>query len=317
MRKIRLVPQGVFGILFAFLLASAACSNEEDSLPTSEGAATNVQLTFNGLEPLESGFSYQAWVISYVYAFPLGVFNIDQDGDIVNMSGDTLLSGEFTINLKLEDISGVIICIEPQDAMVASPSYTLILGGTVSEGQAALTVEDNLGIGISFDGASGKYILATPTDSIDTNENSGIWFLDMTTGVSLNGFVLPEIPAGWDYEGWVILDGTYISTGKFSRFTTADDSAYYSGPVAGPPFPGEDFLQNAPEGLSFPVDLTGASVMITVEPWYEYDDNQEEPFFIKILVADIPPDVTDHVTYDLSAGTDPLPAGTATLTSLD
>jgi len=54
-------------------------------------------------------------------------------------------------------------------------------------------------------------------------------------------------------------------------------------------------------------------VMITVEPWNEYDDNEEEPFFLNVLVADIPPDAADHITFELSASNDPLPTGTATL----
>ena len=311
MSKERFISRGVSGILVAFLLVAAACS--DDSVPTGEGETTLVQLSLSGLKPLETGFNYQAWAIRDYYVYPLGLFNFNENGEMVNVSGDSLLSGEFTVDLGADEITDIAISIEYQDVLASTPSYALILGGAVSEGQAALTVENQVGIGVSFEGAEGKYILATPTDSINTNENSGIWFLDMTTGVSLNGFNLPELPAGWEYEGWVRLDGTYLSTGKFSEFSTADESDDYSGPEAGPPFPGEDFLENAPEGLSFPINLAGASVMITVEPWNEYDDNEEEPFFLNVLVADIPPDAADHITYEMSASSDPLPTGTATL----
>lgn len=312
MFKKQFFSHGLFGILAALLLVASACSKDNDSSPTVEDITT-VKLEFNGLEPLENGFNYQAWVVSGNYGYPLGIFNFNGDGEMVDVSGDTLLDGLFITNLGLEEITGVGVTIEYMDVITTIPSYTHILGGEVVEGHAALTVGDDLSMGISFDGATGKYILATPTDSIDTNENSGIWFLDLTTGISLNGFNLPEPPSGWDYEGWVILDGAYISTGKFSRFTAADDSAYYSGSLQGPPFPGEDFLDNAPEGLSFPLDLAGASVMITLEPWEENDDNRAEPFFIKVLAAEIPTDAADHINYYMNAATDPLPTGTATL----
>ena len=315
MLKRQFIPRNVLRLFIALLIVSSACS-DDDNLPTGSDATSIIELSFSGLKPLNTGLNYQAWVIEYYsgyfYGHPLEIFNVNENGQMVDVSGDSLLAGEFEVNIAAENIYGFVISIEPLDVMATTPSYSIILGGAVSEGQAVLTVEDELGIGVSFEGAAGKYILATPTDNINTNENSGIWFLDLTSGISLNGFNLPELPAGWEYEGWVIRDGTYISTGKFSQFTTADESANYSGPVAGPPFPGEDFLQNAPEGLSFPLGLAGASVMITIEPWNEYDDNEEEPF-VKILVADIPPDAVDHITYDMSASNESFPTGTATI----
>lgn len=311
MLKEQSISRGVSGILVVFFLFAAACS--DDSAPTSGGATTAVQLNLSGLKPLEQGFNYQAWAIQNYYVYPLGIFNFNEAGEMVNVARDSILSGEFAVNLPPDEITDIVISIEARDVMATTPAYTLILGGEVSEGQVALTVGNQLGIGVSFEGAAGKYILATPTDGAATNENSGIWFLDLSTGVSLNGFNLPELPAGWNYEGWVLVGDTYLSTGKFSQFSSVDESSDYSGSVAGPPFPGEDFLQNAPEGVSFPLDLAGASVMITVEPWNEYDDNEEKPFFLKVLAANIPPDAADHVTYDMSASNEPLPAGTATL----
>jgi len=312
MSKKRFVSRSVFTILAASFLFAAACS--DDSSPTSEGGTTLVQLNLSGLKPLEEGFNYQAWAIQYYYAYPLGIFNFNQAGQMVNVAGDSVLSGEFAVNLAPDEITDIAISIEAQDEMATTPAYTLILAGVVSEGQVDLTVEDELGIGVSFEDAAGKYVLATPTDGSGTNENSGIWFLDLSTGVSLTGLNLPELPSGWNYEGWVLVGDTYLSTGRFDQFSAADESSDYSGSAASPPFPGEDFLQNAPAGVSFPLDLAGVSVMITVEPWEGYDDNEEAPFFLKILTANIPPDAADHVTYDMSPVSDPLPAGTATLT---
>ncbi len=107
------------------------------------------------------------------------------------------------------------------------------------------------------------------------------------------------------------LEGTALSTGKFVEFAAEDDSAAYGGAEPGPAFPGEDFLENAPAGLNFPTDLAGASVMVTLEP--VPDDNTEKPFFLKILLGDIPLDAVDHTAYELSKNPAPLPSGTATL----
>ncbi|HUU29124.1 MAG TPA: hypothetical protein VM123_15055 [archaeon] len=316
MLKKQFISHGVFGILVAFLLAAAACSKDEKS-PTGAESTTTVQLTISGLKRLENGLNYQAWAIEYVdgyyYGYALGLFNFNENGKMVDVSGDTLLSGEFTVGLASDNIYGIAITIELSDVMVSYSSSAHILGGEVSEGQANLTIDNWMGMETSFASVSGRYILATPTDSINTNEKSGIWFMDLSSGISLNGLGLPELPSGWEYEGWVILNSTYLSTGKFTSVNTTDGSSNYSGTWSSPTFPGEDFLQNAPAGLSFPIDLAGASVMITVEPWNGLDDNTDKPFFLKLLAADIPVSAVDHTTYYMSAVTVPMPSGTATL----
>ena len=52
---------------------------------------------------------------------------------------------------------------------------------------------------------------------------------------------LPELAAGWKYEGWVVSDGTPITTRTFSVADIADDSAPYSGAHATSCYPGDDF----------------------------------------------------------------------------
>ena len=65
----------------------------------------------------------------------------------------------------------------------------------------------------------------------------------------------------------------------------------FSGPMGGPPFPGEDFLINAPEGLTFPLDLSGQVVVISVEPT---PDTSPKPYSIKPLAGLVPLDAADH-----------------------
>ena len=73
-------------------------------------------------------------------------------------------------------------------------------------------------------------------------------------------------------------------------------------------FPGEDFLNNAPEMLSFPTDITGGTAVISVEP---DPDNSAGPFTLKPLVHGIDTMATDHVTYDMGQNLN-FPTGTVT-----
>jgi hypothetical protein len=117
---------------------------------------------------------------------------------------------------------------------------------------------------------------------------------------------LPALPANWQYEGWAIIYGIPVSTGKFNTATGADASGRHNGPLAAPDFPGEDFLTNAPAGLSFPANLQGHKIVISVEP---NPDNSAAPFPIKPLIFEVPSTVTPGVSYTLQKNT--LPSGIA------
>ena len=95
---------------------------------------------------------------------------------------------------------------------------------------------------------------------------------------------MPTLPAGWAYGGWAVTGGEPVTTGRFTAVDVADLAAPFSGPTAGPPFPGEDFLMNAPAGLVFPTDLAGGLAVISIEP--EPDDSPA-PFTLKPLMGGI------------------------------
>jgi hypothetical protein len=103
--------------------------------------------------------------------------------------------------------------------------------------------------------------------------------------------------------------------GKFFLPNAADSTATYSGPLGSPPFPGEDFLQAAPAGLTFPMDLSGASVLVTMEPWAGWDLERDAPFFLKLLEFDIPEGVTPETLFEMTSRVNELPTGTATIQS--
>ena len=107
-----------------------------------------------------------------------------------------------------------------------------------------------------------------------------------------------------------MIDGQPVTTGTFVQVDAADDDAPFSGPEPGPPFPGEDFLQNAPAGLQFPTDLAGATAVISVEP---EPDDAPAPFTLKPLVGSAPEDAADHVTYPIANNAEGFPTGTAVI----
>ena len=210
---------------------------------------------------------------------------------------------------QLEKSTAFILTIEPSPDSDPTPSDVHILAGDFSGTNATLSVDHGAALGNDFTAATGTYILATPTDGMNNNENSGVWFLDPTTGPG-PGLDLPTLPAGWNYEGWAIINGTPVSTGTFTSPSGEDDSALFSGAMGGPAYPGEDFVLNAPTGLSFPTDLAGTTVVVSIEP---SPDNSAAPFLLKPLVAPVDAAAIDHTPYSMNnnaAATNP--TGTAT-----
>ena len=183
----------------------------------------------------------------------------------------------------------------------------MVLAGAIVGDQAELAL-----FGLpSFADANGQYILATPTDGDGPGENerSGVWWTFIPRSQSL---VVPDLPESWIYEHWYVIDGQPVAGGTFRvPFGQPDDAAPYSGPDEGPPVVGEDFLVNAPDGLTFPVDLRGMELFITVEP---FPDTGPEPFTIEPLRGTIPDDAIDHTHYAVENTADNVPSGTATLT---
>ncbi|MFQ6030452.1 MAG: hypothetical protein ACE5Q6_23505 [Dehalococcoidia bacterium] len=286
---------------------SDAMEKAGEAMAMSGGTLT---LELSGLDPLANGFHYEGWAIVEGSPVSTGKFNVDAAGHLIDLSGQSIGEARFHGEYDLGSASAIVITIEPAGDVDDLPADTHYLAGSVSEGVAELTVGHAAALGDDFANASGTYILATPTDGPGTNENSGIWFLDPSRGSPAVGLDLPQLPAGWVYEGWVVLDGTPVSTGQFTAVDQVALTALFSGPLSGPPFPGEDFLVNAPEGISFPTDLAGAVAVISIEP---IPDDSPKPFTLKPLVGNIPQDATDHFNYELENNSSGFPTGSATL----
>ena len=61
-----------------------------------------------------------------------------------------------------------------------------------------------------------------------------------------------------------------------------------------------------------PTDLSGGTVVISVEP---FPDDDPAPFVLKPLLGVAADNASDHVSYPLDPTTDPLPSGVATISS--
>lgn len=293
MKKLQLI----FAIAIALSISLSSCSKKED---------TNLKLAVTGLEDLGSDYAYEGWLIIDGSPVSAGIFNVDASGALSATSFDL---GKIAI----ENATAYVLTIEPSPDTDPSASNVHILAGDITNNVASITVDHHSALGSDFTSSTGKYILATPTDGEMNNENSGVWWLDPTAGPGA-GLDLPTLPAGWNYEGWAVIDGTPISTGTFTSVTGSDNAATYSGGSAGPDFPGEDFLTNAPSGVTFPTDLAGATVVISIEP---SPDNSAAPFLLKPLVGPVSATATDHTPYTMTNNAaNSNPTGTVTLTIL-
>ncbi len=281
---------------------------ESEAMPMEAGPTLKLELT--GVETLANGSHYEGWAIIDGSPVSTGKFNVDSNGGLVKLDGTAKSDGIFHAVAGLVTATDVIITIEPAGDTDDVPAATHFLAGSLSGDSASLSVAHAAALGTDLSDAAGVYILATPTDGADNNENSGIWFLDLSSGSPSVGLDLPTLPAGWVYEGWVVIDGVPVSSGRFTAVDEVDQSDSYSGTEGGPPFPGEDYLNNAPDGLSFPTDISGATAVISVEPM---PDDSPAPFTLKPLMGIIPADATDHVVYKLENGATALPSGLATV----
>jgi len=272
-----------FLALFAVAFSITFCSDDDE--PTTKDLSLNI----SGLENLGSDYEYEGWIIVDGAPVSTGKFSVSDNGVLSKTS--------FVLDYDdLEAASTFVLTIEPTVGDVPAPSDVHILAGNFSGKTGQLSISHPAALGNDYKTSSGKYILATPTDDLDTNENSGIWFLEITGSGPAVGLNLPTLPAGWKYEGWAVINGKPVSTGTFTSLTGADDFDGFSGDLAGPPFPGEDYLVNAPAGLTFPTNLAGGKAVISIEP---VPDNSPNPFLLKPLVGDIPVSAIDHTTYSM------------------
>ncbi|OUR92434.1 hypothetical protein A9Q87_07910 [Flavobacteriales bacterium 34_180_T64] len=288
--------KNVFFTVLALGFLASSCSSDDDS---SGPKTSDLILNLSGLEELGSDFVYEGWLI------------VDGSPVSTGRFSSVTFPQTFTINTtQINDATTFVLSIEPVVDPDSAPAATKILVGDFTGDTAS--VDSNSIVG-DFSTSTGSYILATPTDLDDSNEASGVWFLDNSSGSAVAGLDLPTLQDGWKYEGWAVLNGTPVSTGTFTNVNAADDNAatsIFKGDAGnGPGYPGEDYLQNAPAGMTFPTDLKGATIVISVEP---SPDNSATPFTLKPLAHMVPLDAMNHTT--IAMGTGPITSISGTVT---
>jgi hypothetical protein len=259
------------------------------------------------------------------------------------IGGTPVTSGRFNMNDGEDDFDGYSATTNPappfpgEDFLINAPAG-LTFPVDLSEATIVISVEpavdDDPGpfqfkplVGTVPSSAMDhkEYMLEDNTDTLPTgtfeltkapsNENSGIWFLDRSSGTPVAGLDLPDLTGtDWTYEGWVVIGGTPVTTGTFDKVNVADGFNGYSASGGSPPFPGEDFIKDAPTGLTFPTDIAGDTAVISIEPRV---DNDAAPFQFKPLIGAIPSDATDHIEYTMSDNTNTMATGTVSISEME
>ena len=298
------------GALFLSLSLTACDSGSSDD--GDDGGPRTLVLRLDDLEPLPNGFHYEGWVLittnTGLSNLSTGKFNVDANSNPVDLSGNPIAGGAFETDIELERAATFFITIEPNGDTDQTPSPTRLLAGDFANGRAALSTSHGSAVDETLFLATGTFILATPTDGPDTNEDSGVWFINLQTGLPARGLLVPNPLPGWSYQGWVVIDGITVTTGPIQGMSEMDAAAPHSGPMAGFSYPGEDFLVNAPPGLAFPTSVAGSVVIVTLEPSPDPDPAMS-PF--QLLTGTVPAEAMDSTTYNLSNNTATFPTGSA------
>ncbi|SIQ35797.1 hypothetical protein SAMN05880574_1113 [Chryseobacterium sp. RU37D] len=289
----------VFSSLTITSLLLSSCNNDNDP-PTTK----NLTLSIHGLENLGSNYVYEGWLMVSGVPVSSGRFTVNSSGQL----SQTLFPVPYE---QLSTAKAFILTIEPSTNDDPAPSKVHILAGDFNGNTGTASIYHTAALGNNFSTTAGKYILATPTDGgAMTNEESGVWFLDNSSGSAVAGLSLPTLPEGWKYEGWAVINGIFVSTGTFTSPSIADDNAntsqYKESANNGPAFPGEDFLKNAPTGLTFPTDLKEKTIVISIEP---YPDNSPLPFTLKPLLQTIPANAAVHTVLSMTQNFSSFPTG--------
>ena len=270
-------------------------SQASDSFISTNSSQENLKLSLEKLAPLDRGH-FEGWIVIDGKSKSFGKFQIDQKGKIRNLEGAEIADGKFQVGQDLSKASKVAITIEPDGDTNDLATQSVILEGTFAAGTAQLSF-----LGADLSGASGKYMIETPTDT-KKGGTAGVWFTN--SDASAASLSLPKASAGFKYEAWVSHQGIWLSCGRFSDPNRPDEAAKFSGKAAGPPYPGEDFLINALKNISFnfPPDLAdGASkVIVSLEPdFLDQDPTGDKPFQLQFLTGLIPENAKPLTPYDL------------------
>ena len=297
-----------FGLALALLII-AGCDSGVDEPDDAETGS--LILSVSQMAPLPGDYHLEGWVTTLANpARSIGKFAVDASGALVDLTGTPIEARRFDTGFSLDSAQVLYITIEPPGDTNDSPSDTRLMGGLFIDGQASLQAADFEGIEDELILAAGTYIVDTPTDGPDTNNDSGIWFVNLTGGPPARGLRAAIPIQGWQYQAWTEFDDIAINMGIITHHSRPDDSSMHSGPQLGYNYPGEDFLFNPPPGLVFPISVEGARVYVTLEP--EPDPDPAPSQFV-LFEARVPGELLPGQTHNMTNLIDRFPIGTAVL----
>ena len=271
-------------------------------LPAALGDLRGVAMGFERLQPLDQGI-YSAWLrLEKGDRVGIGTFNVNSNGQPVDGQGSVI--DRFTASETLFSAISILIAIEPTGAIQDAPSEAVILQGPFIDGIATMAVPFPPGIGE----ATGSYRVFTPTDGPNTNEGSGVWAANANGEPTL---ALADINNLYMFEHFMVINGIPLTMGRFKTTDTRDLRNPWSGPLTdtAPAVPGEDFVANAPAGFTFPADLSGSRLLVTLEALY---GDRVEPSQLIVLEGTLPAVVGGEI-IQLTNQTANFPTGTAVI----
>lgn len=306
----------LFSVVFSVLIYQYFSSNPFQGIPDDlieTNTITSIQVFPQTLPVLEEIAYFVEVETDDGEVYELPEFFHKTQGEIRSGSGDLFEDG--VINLPAEVTSIKTISLALFDGRdTRRPVFIEFLQGDVKGDRAVLEYPE-----VFTDETSASFSLATPTDNNSLlNERSGVWFGDVIRNTTyLN---LPQLPNGWVYEGWAVINNQPLTTGRFFSGVRSDAFSGFSAELANAPdFPGEDFLQNPPVAvfpdLKFPVDLAGQKIRITIEPngRNSMDPTGQSPFPAILFEGDVSSIAQAGVQYDMKRVQDAFPKTTIVL----
>ena len=290
---------GVGVMVMSALVVTAACGGDDGpTAPSSDQEPSrSLRISFDGLEALGDGFIYEGWLVTESGPVSTGTFSVNPNG---SLSRSIYEVDQPTLRSAMK----FVVTIEPSPDSDPLPAATKYLGGDWDGNSASLSVADGATLMNDFSSAAGSYILAAPSAGMAGSHTNGIWWLNPPMPFS-PGLMLPTLPNGWMYEGWVVVGGMPITTGRFTSVMGADSDGAgpYAGPMGTPPFPGQDFAMP-------PMNLIGGAAVISIEP---QPDDSAHPFTLKPLVDHmIEDDMGMHMPQSMDNNAGSFPTGMAT-----
>lgn len=246
--------------------------------------------------------AYALWQVKEEGQFLLvKLFRYDNKGFLTDLAGKPLNNIFPVAGNDFTQASSFLVTIEKGDEQPVTPSETIVLTGNKPKGN-----NWSLSFPVDLSTVSGSYMLATPTNGPQTNETAGVWFVKVAGNSREQASLsLPVAPAGWVYEGWVTAGNNTLTAGRFTSPASKDNFSNYSGPRSFPPYPGEDYLTNAPvdKDVTFPLNLADGQsrVLISLEPGsLNEDPTGNSRFDLNLLEAAIAEGAEDHTDYSLN-----------------